>query len=340
MQLKEHRLEALLREKPYSVYFYVSADANAVRRCAEKTAALLVANGAEQTRVEGPAPSIEEIIAAAGTISMFGTKRVVSTVLEPSAMREEDVAALCDVMRSLENAVLILTWTLSDARAKPSKKAKQLMDAAQETGLLAELSPPAPSDAKDYAIACAEALGAALSPSCATALIERCGMDFHVLENEIAKLAAMCGYGEVTRALITEAGTRNVEADVFDMTRMVTAGQTGAALAKLRQLLDMQNDPIPITAALAGSFVDIYRAKCGAAEQRTPAMIHKDFKYTGSDYRLKKAAESARAYTAAQLRAVLELLCALDTRLKSSSADKDAMLQAALCEIAAIRGGA
>ena len=46
----------------------------------------------EVTRVEGPAPSIEEAVAAAGTISFFGTKRIVELpMLEPSAMNEADV---------------------------------------------------------------------------------------------------------------------------------------------------------------------------------------------------------------------------------------------------------
>ena len=67
------------------------------------------------TRVEGPAPSIEEAVAAAGTISFFGTKRIVELpMLEPSAMNEADVGALCDLMQSLENAVLVMSTVFKD----------------------------------------------------------------------------------------------------------------------------------------------------------------------------------------------------------------------------------
>ena len=46
---------------------------------------------------------------------------------------------------------------------------------------------------------------------------------------ELGKLAAVCGYGEITPELIARMGTQNIEADVFEMVRLVTARNPGRA---------------------------------------------------------------------------------------------------------------
>ena len=330
MVLNEQNLKKAL-EQPlrHGVYYYYSTEEYLVRSYAAKTLALLAKqeDDAEVTRVEGPAPSIEEAVAAAGTISFFGTKRIVELpMLEPSAMNEADVGALCDLMQSLENAVLVMSTVFKDDKAKLSKKAKQ-------AGLTAELVKPGPQDAKRFAVEKARELGAVLSPGAASELVERCGTDLFALESELSKLAAVAGYGEITPELIAQMGTQSIEADVFEMVRLVTARNKTRAMAKLSQLLELQNEPIAIAAALSGSFVDMYRVKCGAAAHRNYAAVHKDFSYRGSDYRLRKSGETASHYSRAQLEHILSVLLGLDAALKSSAADGTVLLQTALCEV-------
>lgn len=337
MVLNEQNLKKAL-EQPlrHGVYYYYSTEEYLVRSYTAKTLALLAKqeDDAEVTRVDGPAPSIEEAVAAAGTISFFGTKRVVELpLLEPSAMNESDVGALCDLMQSLENAVLVMCTVFRDDKAKLSKKAKQLIDAAEKAGLVAELVKPGPQDAKRFVMEKARELGAALSPNAASELVERCGTDLFMLESELSKLAAVSGYGEITPDLIAQMGTQNIEADVFEMVRLVTAHNKTRALAKLSQLLELQNEPIAIAAALSGSFVDMYRVKCGAAAHRNYTAVHKDFSYRGSDYRLRKSGETASRYSCDQLERILSVLLGLDAALKSSAADGTVLLQTALCEV-------
>lgn len=133
-------------------------------------------------------------------------------------------------------------------------------------------------------------------------------------------------------------GTQNIEADVFEMVRLVTARRESAVMDRLAKLFALKNEPIAIAAALSGSFVDVYRVKCGAAARRDPAAVYKDFAYSGSPYRLKKAGETASRYTSRQLERVLSVLMELDMGLKSSAAEPEALLQTALCEIMQIGG--
>ena len=105
------QLEKALAQPGCAVFYFYSTQEFLVRDAAQKTVRrLMQAGDAELTRIEGPAPDIGEAVAAAGTISLFGTKRVVELPrVEPAAMGERDVEALCDLMQSLENAVMVLT---------------------------------------------------------------------------------------------------------------------------------------------------------------------------------------------------------------------------------------
>ena len=327
-------------EKPlnYDVYYFFSTEEYLARRYAEKTIALLQKDGdLEFTQIEGPVPDVGEAVTAMGMISMYGTKRIVYLpLIDPSAMADADVKALCDLCRSLENAVLVLTTVWKDDKAKNAKKAKQLITTCEDTGLVAELLKPQIVDAKRFAQSCAQRFGANLSPTAATALLDRCKNDYFLLENEIAKLAAASGYTEITQQLIAQMSAQSIEADVFEMVRDVTGRRTGRALAKLQKLFDLQNEPIAISAALSGAFVDMARVKAGAKKKKNYAAVFKDFSYKGKDFRLKKASENASGYSQAQLRSILDILSELDEKLKSSPVSGEVLLQTALCELAEV----
>lgn len=98
------QLERVLAQPGCAVFYFYSTQEFLVRDAAQKAVQHLMQGGdAELTRIEGPSPDIGEAVAAAGTISLFGTKRVVEMPrVEPAAMSEKDVEALCDLMHSLE----------------------------------------------------------------------------------------------------------------------------------------------------------------------------------------------------------------------------------------------
>lgn len=336
MVLNEQGFQKILKElDSYDVFYYYSTEEYLARSYAARTLTVLSREtDAEVTRIEGPAPSIGEAVAAAGTISLFGTKRVVELAhVEPSVMNDADVDALCDLFDSMENAVVVLYTVFKDDRAKQTKKARKLLEAASRHGVAAELLKPGAQEARRFLQQRAKELETAFEPGADADLLERCGADLFLLENEVCKLAAASGYTQITRELVSTMGTQNIEADVFEMMRFVTAKNKQYAFQKLNQLLELQNEPIAIAAALSGSFIDMYRVKCGAASRKNYAAVHKDFGYRGSDYRLRKSGETASRYTLAQLAAILELLERLDAALKSSAADKSVLLQTALCEI-------
>ena len=338
----ENKLAALIEQGCPAFYFY-STEPYLVRRAVGAVCALLArSTGEEVTVLDGAAPDVEQLITAAGTISFFGTKRVVCLPeLDPAAYSEKDLETFADTVADVENAVLVFGSVFEADRtgkAKPGKRAQRVIAQCRKLGWAEELARPGPTQLRQMMAERAAAQGAELSGPAGAALLERCGEDPYLLENEVDKLAAAAGYRTITPALVAEMGVVSLEADVFEMVRLVTARSTAAACKKLHILLRLGQEPIAITAALIGSYVDLYRVKLGQQHKQSYSAVFKDFGYKGSDYRLKRSAQTAAGYTLPQLKACLDILLELDKNLKGQPVSPQILLETALCRLA-MEGG-
>ena len=313
-----------LADKGCPVYYFYSSERYLVRQAVAAAVRVLSADSDEDaTILDGAAPELEQLIMAAGTISFFGTRRVVVLPeIDPAAYGSKDLDELCSTLSSLENAVAVLgsVFPLERSKLKLGKQAQKLQAQCKAIGYTEELAKPRPFELKNM-------------------MMERCGEDPFLLENEVDKLCALSGYQTVSATMVAEMGTVSLEADVFEMIRMITAKNATGACKKLQTLLRLQQEPIAITAAMIGSYVDLYRVKLGAAKRKNYSAVHKDFGYKGSDYRLKRSAETAAHYTLPQLEACLQVLLELDQSLKSQPVAAQTLLETALCRLALAGSG-
>lgn len=332
----ETKLRQLV-EKGCPVYYFYSSERYLVRQAVSGLTRLLASGEDEETTIlDGATPEIEQLIMAAGTISFFGTRRVVVLPeIDPATYSDKDLDELNDTLASLENAVVVMgsMFDLERNKLKLGKRAQKLIAQAKKLGYAEELAKPKPYELKVMMIERAKEQGATLPEGAASALLERCGEDPFLLENEVDKLCALSGYQTVTASMVAEMGTVSLEADVFEMIRMITAKNATGACKKLQTLLRLQQEPIAITAAMIGSYVDLYRVKLGAAKRKNYSAVFKDFGYKGSDYRLKRSAETASHYTLGQLEACMQVLLDLDKSLKSQPVDDQILLESALCRL-------
>ena len=327
-----------LADKGCPVYYFYSSERYLVRQAVAAATRILTADSDEDATVlDGAAPEIEQLIMAAGTISFFGTRRVVVLPeIDPAAYSDKDLEELNSTLSSLENAVVVLgsVFELERSKLKTGKRAQKLIAQCKALGYTEELAKPKPFELKMMMIDRAKEQKTTLPDGAAAALLERCGEDPFLLENEVDKLCALSGYQTVTAAMVAEMGTVSLEADVFEMIRMITAKNATGACKKLQTLLRLQQEPIAITAAMIGSYVDLYRVKLGAAKRKNYSTVFKDFGYKGSDYRLKRSAETASHYTLGQIENCMQVLLELDQSLKSQPTDDQILLETALCRLA------
>lgn len=320
------------------VYYFYSSERYLVRREVSAVCRLLTTESDEEATVlDGSAPELEQLIMAAGTISFFGTRRVVVLPeVDPASYSDKDLEELCVTLASLENAVVVMgsVFELERNQLRLGKRAQKLAGACKKLGYVEELAKPRPYELKLMMIERAKQQGTILPDGAASALLERCGEDPFLLENEVDKLCALSGYQTVTASMVAEMGTVSLDADVFEMVRMITAKNATGACQKLQTLLRLQQEPVAITAAMIGSYVDLYRVKLGAVKKKNYSAVFKDFGYKGKDFRLKRSAETAAHYTLEQLEACMQVLLELDKSLKSQPVDEQILMEAALCSLA------
>ena len=233
-----------LADKGCPVYYFYSSERYLVRQAVAAATRILTADSDEDaTILDGGAPEIEQLIMAAGTISFFGTRRVVVLPeLEPGSYGDKDLEELSSTLASLENAVVVLgsVFELERSKLRLNKKAQKLIAQCKSIGYTEELAKPKPFELKMMMIDRAKEQGTSLPDGAAAALLERCGEDPFLLENEVDKLCALSGYQTVTAAMVAEMGTVSLEADVFEMIRMITAKNATGACKKLQTLLRLQ----------------------------------------------------------------------------------------------------
>ena len=195
-----------LADRGCPVYYFYSSERYLVRQAVSAAVRILSADTDEETTVlDGAAPEIEQLIMAAGTISFFGTRRVVVLPeLDPAAYSDKDLEELCSTLASLENAVVVLgsVFELERSKLKTGKRAQKLIAECKKLGFAEELSKPKPYELKMMLIERARAQDTTLPEGAAAALLERCGEDPFLLENEVDKLCALSGYQTVTAAMV------------------------------------------------------------------------------------------------------------------------------------------
>lgn len=337
MLYSENELNKRLKAGCGLYYFYASDEA-LVHAAAQKALKYLTRDDPETTVLDGPTPSVEEIVLAAGTISFFGGRRLVlMPLIRPSTYSDKDLQELCDTLSDTENAIFVMTSLVEErfGKLRPGKREQKLISCCEKLGYCVQINKPTASALQAMARDWAKETGAAFAPGAEAALLARCGEDQFLLRNEIEKLAALADYGTITPQMIAQLGTVTLDADTFDMVKLVTGGQTEKAQQKLRTLLALQNDPIMITGALISNYLDLYRVLLGRRSRRALSAVAKDFGYSGNwNYRLSTTEKTAARFKRAQLEECLHILQRLDTDLKSSRLDADLLMQKALCELA------
>ena len=227
---------------------------------------------------------------AAGTISFFGGKRLVlMPLIRPSTYSDKDLQELCDTLADTENAIFVLTSIIEESYGKlrPGKREQKAHCQLREARLLCTAQPPHGRGFEAMARDWAKEAGADFAPvprlRCwpAAARISSC------LKMRWKKLAALANYSTITKEMVSRLGTVTLDADTFDMVKLLTSGQADKAQQKLKTLLALQNEPIMITGALISNYLDLYRVLLGRRSRRGLGDVAKDFGYKGNwNYRL------------------------------------------------------
>ncbi len=282
-------------------------------------------------RFDGGALTLDRLADATASLPML-TEQVCVTV------RDMDLAAaeegLVPLLAQLPDTCVLVLWQMT---VNPDRRKgwSRVFEAAAASGCVVNFARKTPADVVKLLVGGAKRRGCVLSPDNARVLLEQVGNDLNLLLCELDKLVAVADGGEITRALIEQLATKNLETRVFDLSKALLAGRVDQALGLLHRLFQQREEPVSILAVLSNAYADVYRAKVAVAAGESAASLATDIKsYKGKEFRLRNATAQASRMSTQTLRACLELLAQADMTLKSGHGDGHSILEQTVCALA------
>lgn len=332
MVLSEQQLKGHLKsEEPARVYVLYGEEPYLTAHYADQIKRLVVGKDVlaqfNLREFDGQECSFDQIEEAAEALPLMTDKKCVTVQncdVTTAAVFDRAMALVSDPP---EDTVLIFWMTNLFGEGKRPARFKQFLEAAAKTGICVEF--PRKSGDEIVRLLCngAGRRGCLFKPETARRLIEQCGNDLNLLLNELDKLCAVAGNGEITVAILEQVATKNLMAQAYELSNAILQQHYEKAYHILHRLFSGKSDPILVLAALSSSYADLYRAKVAAAGGVQAQSLVEEFDYKGKAFRLKYAARDCSRLSLDSLRESLDILAQADRRLKSTAVDKKTVLE-------------
>lgn len=163
----------------------------------------------------------------------------------PEPDRERMIGILSDVP---EYCCLVLVYETT--QFKPDKRQKKLWEAISHNATIVEFKKQGERELSDWIARHFAAQGKQISPDLCRYLIVQTGGAMTALSGEIGKIVAFSSGQQIARTDIDAVVEPVLEAMVFDISNALAVGDFSAALVKLQTLLQKQEEPITIVAAI------------------------------------------------------------------------------------------
>ena len=152
------------------------------------------------------------------------------------------------------------------------------------------------------------------------------------LSGEITKICAYSGAEEIKRSDIDAVTEPVLDAVIYQMTDMLSRQEYDLALKKMRQLLQMQEEPLMILGSIGGHFRRLSAARtlldCGRPASDLMKL------YSMSDYAARKNMSAAGRFSTRFYAAALQLIMETDYAIKTSLDQPERLLEVLIVRLA------
>lgn len=246
-------------------------------------------------------------------------------------LNESDREKIAEILTDIPDYCTVV-FTYITAPWKPDKRLKKLWEAVNGAGEIVEFARQNQRDLIAWVSRHFLANQKRISSELCAYLIDVTGGTMTALNSEINKICAYSGAEEIRKSDIDAVTEPVLDAVVFQMTDLLSAGQYDKALEKLQQLLKMQQEPLAILGAIGGHFRRISAARTlldhgkGAYELQKLCCI--------PDYPARKTMEAARRCSQQFCRIAAELVLETDYRMKTSFDEQERLLELLILRLA------
>ncbi|MDD3194029.1 MAG: DNA polymerase III subunit delta [Oscillospiraceae bacterium] len=336
---KEPDLIRHLKDEPcLPVYLLYGQQSYLVRLYAKKLREKAVSSAQMDlnfTYFEAARTSVDEVSDALESVPFSGGIRCVQlTDLDADKLSANEWAKLKERMAGFpQDTVLILSQQNVPVDAKKSARWKAILKAVELSGAVIVLDGRSRRETVRFLSALCQKNGCTIAPALCETLIDRCGDDMLVLGQEIQKLCAYQGEGEIPAEAVERLSIRQLDANVFDLARRILGKDLSGALENLQELFDMGSEPVAVLGALNTSFIDLYRCKTAREQGLSAADVTAAFSYKGREFRVRNAMRDTDRFSRRRLARCVFLLADTDFRLKSSRTDPQILMQEAVTRL-------
>ncbi len=271
---------------------------------------------------------LQEVFDAVNQFPMMAERK--SVVLSDFDFTKGDSDRFLELISNAnDTCVLILCFDTVDFDAKKGTKEKKIMAAVEKIGgKCVEVNHRSITALIKMLSDGAKKRGCSFGEIACRHLIEIAGTDLSTLKNELEKLCAYVGNGDISKDVVEQISVKSVDASVYEYIKQIIDGNISAALTQLDDMFFMRIEPMIILSVAASSYVDIYRAYTANIKGATKSDIATDFKYPKNKlFLIDRATQNLKKFNGAKLRLSLNCIAEADKSLKSFGADPRTILE-------------
>ncbi len=251
--------------------------------------------------------------------------------VDPFKMNEADRTKMAEIFGDIPDYCTVV-FTFITQPWKPDKRLKKLWEAVEENGSIVEFAKQDQRDLIAWVTRHFAARKKRISTELCAYLIDITGGTMTALSSEIDKISSYSGADEIRKSDIDAVTEPVLDAVVFQMTDLLSAGRYDQALSKLQQLLKMQQEPLAILGAVGGHFRRIGTARTLLDNGRNFSELQKLCAIP--DYPARKTMEAARRFRPEFCRKAANLVLETDYKMKTSFDDSERLLEMLILQLA------
>jgi DNA polymerase III subunit delta len=267
-----------------------------------------------------PTASGAELLAAVGTASLLGGRRLV-IVTDAQDLKKEQVEALERYLASPSpDTTLVLT---ASGRTKLDAKVKR-------AGTVLSLDPPKGRALVTWLKRRAAERKIKLDDRGGWALVDAVGTDLRSLDNSLAQLVSAHGEGASVGAKeVRRSFPRLAEERTFALTDAVGERRLPAAMTSLRRLLEQGDEPLALFGVLNGHLRRLLRARQVAGDGARAVGETLGM----PEWRAERMLKQALSYREEELVAAMSVMAEADIDMKGEFPSPEAALERAVIRI-------
>ncbi|SHF48992.1 DNA polymerase III subunit delta [Desulforamulus putei] len=335
MEYYKGLLNSLARGQISPVYLFYGEEEYLKEKAVEKFKEVLLPQAADFNLdvVDGEETDLAAVVSLAENLPFLAERRLVIVKNTPwfsgkGKAKGDGEQASEDGKTSGKEAILLNylsnpspTTCLIFMTGEPVDRRKKLYKAVGSAGQAIEFKALKQAEMVSWVTQKIKAAGKKIDPAAARALVEANGkLGLLNLSNEVEKLLTYLGEGsEITLRDVRQVGVMNVEQNIFTVVDEAVAGHTSHALAGIRELLALKEQPPKILAMLARQIRIAIQVEAlvreGCPEREVAGKLGLQ------DFVVRKALHQARKSGSRKLEWALEQIAVIDADIKKGRQD-------------------